>query len=539
LNPADDAQVARLSSDDIALLCEAMLNGELSVADGEALNARLKTDPAALSTYLESCEMHAMLLWEHGTLGGKHGLVIPISTAPAPRKAFSRGRLWAASIAALIAFVASFVFMQWSRDQTDPGLAENNESADDIVAIVTGLQNAEWKVDAAYAPGQSLRSRERLDLTRGIAEVTFASGARVTLEGPASFETISAWDGNLRSGILRASVPAEAAGFRVTAPDVEIGQGTDFGMEADSAGATDVFVFSGEAQALGRGEQKIPLNRAVLRAKDARRFSKTGIAAVKDPSQRLARLNRLLAASLERVSGPASVVRWPFDSISTQTTATVNGEVDEALRLQFISRPGGAASACDGHSNGALHLDGKTIGRATVPGLSANTPKTVAVWVRIPTTGAKSEAGGFYAWQMPGGGKVSVRVGLNSRAEQGMLGALRTDFGRGFVVGSTPLQPGKWHHLAVVFIPREKAGEPVHVLQYVDGRLEGLSSPPGKMRKTLAATEEPDSELPNTLWLGRGRGANQELFMGDMDDFVLVNRALAPQEIMRLMQENK
>jgi hypothetical protein len=59
-------------------------------------------------------------------------------------------------------------------------------------------------------------------LLDGLAEITFASGAKVILEGPANFEIESNKTAILHSGRLTADVPDDLEGFKIRTPTVEI-----------------------------------------------------------------------------------------------------------------------------------------------------------------------------------------------------------------------------------------------------------------------------------------------------------------------------
>ena len=120
---------------------------------------------------------------------------------------------------------------------------------------------------------------------------------------------------------------------------------------------------------------------------------------------------------------------------------------------------------------------------------------------------------------------------------------LRTDYGRGFAVGSTPLRDGRWHHIAVVFIPRDDADSPIEVKQYVDGRLEGEGkpSPPGSdifMSTDGNAARRSGIDLAR-LPPGHPSGVRTDRFIGEMDELFIADRALEPQEIVPLMNANR
>jgi len=119
------------------------------------------------------------------------------------------------------------------------------------------------------------------------------------------------------------------------------------------------------------------------------------------------------------------------------------------------------------------------------------------------------------------------------------VGVLRTDYSGGFALGSSSLREGRWHHLAVVFIPARDANTPAEVKQYVDGRLEGEGrpSPPGG-----GFSIEVNELVRDALWLGcrlGDTGPKRERFRGELDELCIAEGALGPPEIVQLMKENK
>lgn len=88
-----------------------------------------------------------------------------------------------------------------------------------------------------------------LRLEAGIIRLRFDSGVEVTLEGPADFEVLSKDLTRLRSGLLMATVPPGAEGFRVDTPSAQvIDLGTAFGIQQSADGVSKVSVFDGKVE---------------------------------------------------------------------------------------------------------------------------------------------------------------------------------------------------------------------------------------------------------------------------------------------------
>src|SRR5207249_9718908 len=114
-------------------------------------------------------------------------------------------------------------------------------------------------------------------------------------------------------------------------------------------------------------------------------------------------------------------------------------------------------------------------------------------------------------------------------------------------VGATSLRDGRWHHVAVVFIPGDDSTSPIEVKQYVDGRLDGEGKPsPSGSERFMSSSDADDPQVANgTIWLGcrvgrlGNKGPRADRFCGDLDEMFIVDRALEPNEIVRLMSDNQ
>ena len=87
-------------------------------------------------------------------------------------------------------------------------------------------------------------------LKSGFAQIDFYSGATVILEGPAEFRLISRTEAYCTRGKLRATVPAQAQGFTIGSPKLDlIDRGTEFGLDVGEK--TQVHVFQGKVDVYG------------------------------------------------------------------------------------------------------------------------------------------------------------------------------------------------------------------------------------------------------------------------------------------------
>jgi hypothetical protein len=132
---------------------------------------------------------------------------------------------------------------------------DDGAKGEPAVAWLVNAQNCQWADGAG--PVGDLRAGTRVKLKRGLAEVHFACGARIVLEGPASLELLSGQSARLLQGKLTARVQKPMAGFEVLSPQGKvIDLGTEFGIAVADNGATEVYVFEGKVEACAADDGK-------------------------------------------------------------------------------------------------------------------------------------------------------------------------------------------------------------------------------------------------------------------------------------------
>ena len=524
-------------------LCNALLDGPLAPAQQARLSAQLLASEEARRFYVRCMDQSASLFEYAREMQAEAP-----DAVRAPRSTRVIVRWWAAGALAAAALVLAMLRLADVRGrETDE--ANAGTAAEEFVAQVTGLQGTRWAAPgAALQPGDHLRSGQHLELTAGTAEIMFDCGAQVRLEGPAALDLNSPWDATLRHGTLKARVPSEALGFRISNPSVDVVDlGTEFSMVADRHGMAEVYVVDGTVETTPRDAQGRAQAKSVLRQDQARRFDRSGAADIPDAPQKIRRMAKW--TKMERFLKPVGFVHWSFDEAGGRFA---HGEVRGLPRAAAdIELEGGTAEAADGaRTDGrwqhALSFDGTLGARAPLPGLTTEAVRSVAFWVRLPQDAPLSEGTSMVAWTTPGTARSAAlpfQIGWNSDPARGALGALRTEDGRGCTVGSTPLRDGRWHHIAVVLIPAERAGGRIHMKQYVDGRLEGATWKHAKKERherARGATKSTGAAL-DTVWLGRHPGGARTeggALHGAMDELFIADRALTPREIQHLIRDD-
>lgn len=530
MNPTDQ-EILELNE-----LCNALIDGKLTESRQARLSQLLASSVEARQFYVRALGLSASLYHYAGEMQADEMSVVRL---PA-RKIWSSYGLWLGGLA----IAASVVVLLWIGSQTkpDPMIEAKVEAS---VARLTASKDCQW-IGSVVIPNDSLLRGQRLELAKGFAEITFDSGARVLLEGPASLDIDSAWVATLRRGTLKATVPPEANGFTISNPSVEVVDlGTEFTMIAYTNGAADVLVLKGAVEAAP--QRAADRQTILLHERESRHFARSGISEVDDSEKKFARSTQTVP--LDRVTPATEYVHWSFDEAGGRQV-----KADRAgLRLsEFDARMEGGPDdtlsqmRTEGRWQRALKFDGLLFAKAALPGLSGNSSRTVAFWVKVPADALLSDAYAMVAWRADSKklGSRPVHICWNRNPGEGTLGVLRTDYGGGYALGATPLRDGRWHQITVVFVPGEAADIPVQVKQYVDGRLEGEGhpSPRGSRGGAVAPSAEDITSVNDTIWLGcrlGGKGPRKERFRGEMDELFIADRALEPREIVQLMRDNQ
>jgi hypothetical protein len=174
-------------------------------------------------------------------------------TAPAP--VWGSTPLWLGGMGVALALLFA-VWFGWRDGKADTPVARGFDPylSPQYIATLTGSTDADWgRCDVATDVGARLFGG-RMELVSGSAELTFDSGARVVLQGPATLVLHSDKGGLLERGRLVARVPQRAKGFSIkTATTHIIDLGTEFGVAVAPSGEVLVQVFSGRVQAGASG----------------------------------------------------------------------------------------------------------------------------------------------------------------------------------------------------------------------------------------------------------------------------------------------
>jgi hypothetical protein len=155
--------------------------------------------------------------------------------------------------AAVMLLVALFLAMpQRQPEQAAPQQAATEEASAEVtstsVANLRGTVGARWAGARLELPeGERFVAGDRIELVEGLAEIYFAGGTRVVLQGPAIVDMRSETAIGVSVGRVAAVVPHDAGEFRIqTAAADIVGIGNEYGAEVEVDGSLVTQVYLGE-----------------------------------------------------------------------------------------------------------------------------------------------------------------------------------------------------------------------------------------------------------------------------------------------------
>jgi hypothetical protein len=298
-----------LQEDDLLELLGGLCNGDIAAEEEERLAARLREDPAARRLYVKYVDLHLALVdldagWQDDSAAGFF-----VDTSCGVNSDFSQpifaSYLIAATIFCVGLLAGSLVKVSYDRPEiARQSPAEAPRQANLVRAgWIAGTADCRWAVGGRpTAARDPVFVGSRLQLDSGLLEIAYDSGAKVILQGPATYEVDSTTGGSLSLGRLTARVEKrnDERGmmnderqalhsdihhspftthhlFSVRTPTAVVSDlGTEFGVEVGREGNTVSHVFRGAVtmQSIGeRGRQHV-----VLRERESARVEKSTVA---------------------------------------------------------------------------------------------------------------------------------------------------------------------------------------------------------------------------------------------------------------------
>jgi len=495
-----------------SLLME-LTEGELSSEQSHRLMELARQYPAAKQQYLEYCQVHTMLAWEHGVLGD---LQLPdLSYTPElPPGSFS---LWKPlAVAAALVLAGVILWSPWGAlSKMKPGEPVATLESSPGAKLKLFRRDVDLKEPVLRAGDYTLSS--------GLVSIRYETGVTLLVEAPAKFRLGSKQSVTLESGQIAANVPPEGVGFAIETPSAEvIDYGTEFAVEVGRDGASEVHVFQGEVEVLPRAEESEPVRLFTNAATRVEMASRVPMGIAVDESRFLRSLDEppLRHSRLVQSLDPSLYFRMgiPKDGVTMHDKA---GDSDGEIVDRGAKRP----PFSPGKVGTSVRFDGPTIGAYMhVPGF----PKpesgqlSLSCWIKaeslprrgtIASNASSQKEGIFEAGLLRDSGRLYV--GVKPEGGDDLINVQSPD----------PLPLHSWHHLAFV-----ADGETLRLF------LNGVE---------MASAEcGPVSVTASHPFLGIGARINDrkqtadQFWHGRIDEFALFNHALSDADVLTLYQNS-
>jgi hypothetical protein len=396
------------------------------------------------------------------------------------------------------------------------------------------------RVNDAVAVGRQFK------LESGLMEIAYDSGAKVILQGPATYQVESAAGGFLSLGKLTAKVE-KGLGIRDKSPDIPhpssliphplfvvrtptatvTDLGTEFGVEVAKDGGCEVHVLTGLVQARfaatpGREPQLVRLKEgegcryrpqlgaAAMIPIDRAKFDGMRIAKSDDRHQRWLTYSRQLRTD------PSLVVYYAFESVGKDSwmlpnVAPTGNALDAEIQgpLWTTGRfPGKVALRFRGPGSGDLVA-------VPTPNQFFAGPFSIAAWFKVahfPSHHAAILTKGDQSWRLQQSSeRRELAFTVNSSPE-----AIHR------VEGRTQVDDNRWHLATAVYEP---TGSGAHLRLFIDGVLDAENDITGR----LHLTNEP-------VRLGTNSAKPDLEFPGMIDEVAIFARALSAKEVQTMFE---
>jgi arylsulfatase A-like enzyme len=217
----------------------------------------------------------------------------------------------------------------------------------------------------------------------------------------------------------------------------------------------------------------------------------------------------------------------PFEEGAGSSVNRVGGSPAVTGNLEGFVNP--AAAWTTGRFHKALSFDGVD-NHVDFPGMALPTgqqPRTFSCWVKTLSKSSPELQTLFSYGSNITGGRFIVRLDNQPNVASDQPLKLEVGSGTGHITGTTPLNDGVWHHVAVV-VDNFDGSEDVNVREtklWVDGVLDPVGSSDGRVLATGSTL------VPCLGGSNHNDGYN---FKGKLDDVRIFDRALSDAEVQEL-----
>lgn len=428
-------------------------------------------------------------------------------------------------------------------------------SAEDGIEVATlnAAAGAQWSDSADFLKsGDRVRASEVFSLADGLVGIKTDNDVDLIIEGPAEFDFTNEGDLRLGWGKVYAVVPVQGIGFTVTTPTSKIiDLGTEFGVRAARVGSTETHVYKGQVTLLAGGPSLKKLKSAVTEGQ-ARLINTDGTVSstlvndhlfvrkeeflVNVRASQGSGYDRWLAYSYKLRRNPDLVAYYTFEQDASQPDILANKAIATEGRLD-----GELYSALDGPlptwttgrwpQKTALHFnrkDRQVVVVSSAPELHINGPITIAAWVRCSEP---RDGGHIVSCRLPNS-HGNYQFGYKSPRDVDEW-TEKIQFARIKYPLTEPLTDRIFSNQTFDISPQWRFVAVTHdnqiVRMYVDGR---------HIETHDFVFQQQTLEAELVIGADRVEG-DPTRFKGDMDELMIFNRVLDPDDIHEIYQAGR
>ena len=542
--------------EEVGRLAGLLLESALGLDDRCRLEKILISDDVALAYYENYVELHSLLHWQYGLSETSEFSIqqsaprldsitsLPSSTPFSFLSSAVHGTIDYFSHEILFSFLIGalltglLMLIAWLVPVSGPVEIAKTPSSlptvvdpkTELVGRITGMVDCKWadpQTETVY--DANVRLGRRYALHSGLMEITYATGAKVILQGPVTYKVESRNGGFISVGKLTGTVEVEKAkGFVVRTPTAVVTDlGTEFGVLVQEDQSVEVQVFRGLVEIQRRdGVGK------TASAKPMRLSAGEGVRVTRNVPQ-IARLEADASAypSLPHKSSSDLILYYPFDNLieSLMLWAPDNSGFHRSLALQGVAKdnllPGKSGKAIAFNVGADNGIQCGTI--AWTPAFDfADQSFTFALWLNRRAPGVEEHeiilAKELFDQGIPGGYAILYDKNTSKlvfRVKSNGIHGWNAWIPTGTQPGQDDAPIGQWVHLAVVG-QRDSRTKLYAIRVYRNG--------------------QPVAEKPNVSWsiaqvpLRFCAQANGWAFCGLLDDVRLYRRALSDRDVQHL-----
>ena len=235
-------------------LLSGLLDGQLTDEQHSRLQDILRDDAAAREKYRSTMLLDAGLSIECGWEADTAATRPTSQHEDSPLSVRPWGWIAQGALAASI-LVAVLLWQPWRDRDNPPQVAQPGSTEPTPPAMITRLINVAWESEQAPLRVGDVLSKQWINLQRGIVQLEFSGGARLSLEGPARLRIDATDECFVEFGKLTVLAPPKAANFKVLSPSAEVlDLGTEFGLQVGRDGAMNLHVLDGEVALTAKGK---------------------------------------------------------------------------------------------------------------------------------------------------------------------------------------------------------------------------------------------------------------------------------------------